>query len=179
VKELIATAQEAYARVDYHQVMKLARRALEQEHWNPTAAYLLGAAACNVKDVGAAREALAHLVERDKKKLVKICRDHRVSLAPGSAAAPSVKRTLSRADIMSGMKGVAGQVRACGELHGLSERVSVSVTISPEGRVTAARLVGRLARTPAGDCIGLAVRGAHFPSFVGAPVTIDLPFKLR
>lgn len=79
-------------------------------------------------------------------------------------AAPSVAeaRTLTRQQVVAGMRRVARSVSSCTS----GERVSVDVTVvGATGRVASARVVGPLAGSAQARCVERVVQNAAFPRF--------------
>jgi hypothetical protein len=91
----------------------------------------------------------------------------------------SPPRTLSRSQIMDGMRSVKPTVQACYERYKVPGLANVQVKIGNGGRVEKARTRGLFSDTPTGQCVAAAVRGARFPRFTGEPITITYPFILR
>jgi hypothetical protein len=85
---------------------------------------------------------------------------------------------LKSSDIQRGMGGVKSRVSQCYAQFNVPGMVSVTVTISPSGRVSGARVSGKFAGTPTGDCVSRAARGASFPRFKGPAMEVDYPFML-
>jgi TonB family protein len=81
---------------------------------------------------------------------------------------------LTREQVQSGMNGVSGAVKKCGQ--GQTGTVTVQVMVAPTGRVTSATTTGSFAGTPAGLCAARAVRGARFPQAKNS-LTVTYPFK--
>jgi hypothetical protein len=108
--------------------------------------------------------------------------DGAVAAKKGSSAASkdsSLPETPTRDQVKAAMKGVEGDVRACGEGETLeASTITVALTVSGStGRVTGARVNGNPGA--AGSCIARAVRGATFPKFQKSEFSINFPFKLK
>ncbi len=95
--------------------------------------------------------------------------------------APSKKETadgkegpLTRADVQSGMRRVADQVKRCGQGEGA---IVMAVTIARNGRVSKAFATGALAGSKIGRCATDAVRSARFPQS-SRDVTVKYTFTL-
>jgi hypothetical protein len=106
----------------------------------------------------------------------------KTSTAPaptGGGADSSLPQKLGRSQVQSGMRTVAGAVARCG--RGETGRVTVDVVITgATGRVTSATVTGQFAGTAVGSCAARAVRGARFPRFRDASLTVrGYPFVLR
>jgi hypothetical protein len=86
--------------------------------------------------------------------------------APAAAPAPAAPE-LGRADIDSVMKSVAAQIQT-GCRSGQPAVAPVRLTVGPSGRVSAWRVEGPLAGTPAGACVEQALTAAQFPPSAGA-----------
>ena len=95
----------------------------------------------------------------------------------GSAAAPE-KTGLDGKDIRSGMSAVAKTAQGCFDQHGVAGHVKVKAVVDPSGKVTKADATGEFAGTPTGSCVAAAAKGASFPSWTGAPMTISYGFTL-
>ena len=102
----------------------------------------------------------------------------------GGSAAPKKKKpsggggapaSLSKSQVMAGMKAVAGAVKACGK--GAGGKVTVQATITPGGRIASARALGSHAGTPVGKCVERAVRRARFPKSQ-KKLKVKYPFRL-
>ncbi len=119
-------------------------------------------------------EAAARTVRFPSFRGPSFARTYPFKLAPSANARP--KARLSKKNIRDGMQGASGWVRMCLKRHGIKRRVMVQVTIAPKGQVTRARVKGKHANTPAGNCIRRAVRQARFPVFRRAALTITYPY---
>jgi hypothetical protein len=89
--------------------------------------------------------------------------------------------TLTREQIMAGMKSAAVQarVRGCFEKFRVPGVAVVVVTVAPSGEVSSAGVKGQFAGTETGACLPSAALSARFPPFRGKPLTFDYPFILR
>ena len=94
------------------------------------------------------------------------------------AEAKPAKKDLDRSDIKTAMGSVQGQAQACRDQFGVAGTVAVKVVVAPSGPVTKVTTTGSFAGTPTGDCVAAAVRDASFPSWEGAPMTIQYSFLL-
>ena len=92
-----------------------------------------------------------------------------------SSGGGGVKASLDRSDVQTGMKGVEGRVRQCGQ--GQTGTVTVKAVIGGTGRVISAVATGSFAGTPVGQCAARAVRSARFPKSQ-KNLTVRYPFKL-
>ncbi len=92
---------------------------------------------------------------------------------------PTLSQSLSRAQVLAGMRQVTRQVRNCGS-SGL-DRVVVDVTVrGSSGRVSRSQVRGPLVGTSEGSCVARAVRRAEFPRFSDEILNIrNFPFVLR
>jgi hypothetical protein len=99
--------------------------------------------------------------------------------ASGAEDPNAPPRTLSRSQIVDGMRSVKPGVQACYDRYKVAGLASVQVRIGNSGRVDYARVRGLFKDTPTGRCVAAAVRGARFPRFTGEPITITYPFILR
>jgi hypothetical protein len=77
------------------------------------------------------------------------------------------------------MRRIKGRVQGCYDKFRVPGTAFVSVTISPSGRISSARVKGIFAGTPTGACLQAAARAASFPRFKGSAINIDYPFILR
>lgn len=94
-------------------------------------------------------------------------------------AAPVVeKKTLSRKEIITGMRGVASRVQGCYNQHKQAGLVMIQVRVTGGGAVSATA-TGNFAGTPTGQCVAAAVKLARFPKFSGAPMSFPYPFRLN
>jgi len=101
-----------------------------------------------------------------------------VLINPGvSSKKPTgLPRTLSRDQVQAGMSRVAGAVRSCGD--GQGGNLTVWVTISGNGKVSSASVIGSHASTPVGACAVRHVRRATFPAFADPSLRVKYPFAL-
>jgi hypothetical protein len=86
---------------------------------------------------------------------------------------------LEKGQIVGGMSRVKGKVGACYDQFKVPGMAMVHVTIQKSGSVSAASVGGSFSGTPTGGCVEKAVKGASFPKFKGAPMSLDYPFMLR
>lgn len=98
---------------------------------------------------------------------------------PAPASNEPLPANLTRDDILKGMQGIQPQVSSCFAQYHVPGTALVSMTISGSGRVSKANIVGPLAGTPTGDCVGKAVRGASFSRFSGKAMSVQYPIVLR
>lgn len=96
-----------------------------------------------------------------------------------SAPAKPDKTGLDSKDIKAGMGAVAGKAQACYGQHGVEGHVKVRATVAPSGQVTKVDATGEFAGTPTGACVAAAVKGASFPEWTGASMTVTYSFTLQ
>lgn len=89
------------------------------------------------------------------------------------------KTGLDSSDIKKGMGGVAGKAQGCFDQHGVAGHVKIRATVAPSGDVTKVEATGEFAGTPTGACVAGVVKGASFPAWSGAPMTINYAFTLQ
>jgi hypothetical protein len=89
---------------------------------------------------------------------------------------PSLPKSLTRAQVQSGLKRVAHKVKRCGKKS--SGILMMRVVIGKNGRVSQALPTGALAGSKTGKCAARAVRRARFPKFAGSRITVTYPFRL-
>jgi hypothetical protein len=78
------------------------------------------------------------------------------------------------------MQRVRPAVQACHDRYRVAGTASVRLSLGGDGSVRSASVRGALAGTPTAACVEQAVRGARFPRFRDAPLTIpEYPFLLR
>lgn len=89
--------------------------------------------------------------------------------------------TLPRDQVASGMRRANHLIHLCARRHNQVGVVMTKVTIlGKTGRITRGSVLGAFAGTPAGACVLDAVRrGARFPRFSDAQLTLKYPFVLR
>ena len=87
-----------------------------------------------------------------------------------------IPRTLTRAQVNTGLKSVTSRVRRCNK--GDSGIVVIEVVIGKNGRVTRSLATGAYSGTSTGKCFARAVRRAKFPKFTGSRITVRYPFRL-
>lgn len=99
----------------------------------------------------------------------------------GGGAAPTgpVKSGLEPKEIKAGMSAVAGAAQGCYGKHGEAGHVKIKAVVAPSGDVSKVDATGEFAGTPTGACVAAAVKGAHFPAWTGAPMTITYSFTLQ
>jgi hypothetical protein len=90
--------------------------------------------------------------------------------------AKEIKKTLSRQDVVAGMKPVINKAGSCSQYA--TGTVKVRVTVNENGRVQQAQSLGEFANTKAGRCVEIITRVAKFPEFQSPPVTIDYPIVI-
>jgi len=112
------------------------------------------------------------------------------TLAPAKEErpAPTYEQALDRGDlggpldsgeIAKAMTAAQPRAHACAKKFRAHGSLTVSVTINPTGNVVRALPTGKLAGTPAGDCVIDVVRSVQFRRFDGGPVTSQHTFELR
>jgi hypothetical protein len=85
-------------------------------------------------------------------------------------------RIPSRQDIVAAFAQLRGEFDRCAAgQHGIAE---VQATLLGSGRVSAPRVSGAFAGTPASFCMERAVRNHTFPAFSDAQVRISIPLAL-
>jgi hypothetical protein len=92
--------------------------------------------------------------------------------------AKPAKTELSREDIKKGMGGAQGDAQGCFDSFGIAGTVKIKATVAPSGAVTKAEATGEFAGTPTGRCVAAAVKSVSFPSWEGAPMTINYSYLL-
>jgi hypothetical protein len=97
----------------------------------------------------------------------------------GDAPKGPEKTKLEPAEIKAGMSAVAGAAQGCFDKHGVAGHVKVKAVVSPSGSVTKVDATGEFAGTPTGGCVASAVKGASFPAWTGAPMTVTYSFTLQ
>ena len=96
-----------------------------------------------------------------------------------SAPAGPTKTSLEPKEIKAGMSAVSGAAQSCFGKHGVAGHVKVKATVASSGSVTKVDATGEFAGTPTGACVAGAVKGASFPSWTGAPMTVTYSFTLQ
>lgn len=86
------------------------------------------------------------------------------------------KKSLSSADIKTGMNAVAGKAQAC--YNGQQGTAQVKLTVAPDGTVQKVSVSGVFAGTPVGSCVESAVKGAKFPAWDGGPQSFGFSYLL-
>jgi len=86
---------------------------------------------------------------------------------------------LTKSDIQGGMGKVRDRVSGCYGQYHVPGLANVQVTIAKSGRVSSANVTGTFAGTPTGSCVEKAVKGATFPQFKGASMSLTYPYVLR
>lgn len=86
------------------------------------------------------------------------------------------KKSLSGADIKSGMGSVAGKAQAC--YAGTQGTANVKLTVTPDGKVQKVSVSGVFAGTPVAACVESAVKGAQFPAWDGGPQSFGYNYLL-
>lgn len=99
--------------------------------------------------------------------------------ASGDDETGAPPRTLSRSQIVGGMRSVKPGVQACYDRYKVPGLANVQVKIGNSGRVDYARTRGLFKNNPTGRCVEAAVERARFPLFTGEPITITYPYILR
>jgi hypothetical protein len=97
---------------------------------------------------------------------------------PATPTGPT-KSGLEPKEIKAGMSAVAGAAQGCYGKHGEAGHVKIKAVVAPSGSVTKADATGEFAGTPTGACVAAAVKGASFPSWTGAPMTVTYSFTLQ
>lgn len=99
--------------------------------------------------------------------------------AEAAAAAVALPESPSRDEVLSAMKSVESDVKACADGQTLeSPTATVAIGVSgATGRVTSVRVTG--IQGTVGSCIARAVRGASFPKFAKSQFSINFPFRLK
>jgi len=86
------------------------------------------------------------------------------------------KKSLSGADIKTGMSSVEGKAKAC--FAGTEGSAAVKLTVAPSGKVQKASVSGVFAGTPVGACVEAAVKSASFPPWDGGPQSFGYSYLL-
>jgi hypothetical protein len=97
--------------------------------------------------------------------------------APKKAEAVNANPPLTAAEIARAMSGVKSSAAECGRRSGESGVADLKVTVGRDGAISNVALRGRLADTPAGQCVVRAVRNAVFPHNSG--LTFDYRIDVR
>jgi hypothetical protein len=84
---------------------------------------------------------------------------------------------LRRDQIVMGMKAVMPRARACYRQHGVPGVATVSVTVSPAGHVSEAKVTNRFAGTASAACVEAAVKTARFPPSAGRSFDYVVPLR--
>lgn len=93
------------------------------------------------------------------------------------AAKPTLdKKSLSGADIKTGMGSVAGKAQAC--FAGTQGTAAVKLTVAPSGQVSKVTVTGVFAGTPVASCVEAAVKSASFPPWDGGPQSFAYSYLL-
>ncbi|MFT3773260.1 MAG: hypothetical protein QM820_48395 [Minicystis sp.] len=96
------------------------------------------------------------------------------------AALPPADRDLGPTEAARAVSRAARAAGACVDADDARTTMPVSVTFSPSGRVTAARITGGpFLSTEIGGCIARSLRGASVRPFAGAPVTVNASVRIR
>ncbi len=101
--------------------------------------------------------------------------ERKEKIAPSILDGP-LPRTLTRAQVNTGLKSVTARVRRCNK--GDSGLAVIEVVIGKNGRVTRSLATGTYSGTSTGRCFAKAVRRARFPKFTGSRITVRYPFRL-
>lgn len=83
---------------------------------------------------------------------------------------------LTRGDIVNAMSRIKPRAEQCFAETKTPSLINVKLTVASSGRVTAAKVQGDVAGTPAGDCLEAAARAATFRSFNRPSLTLTWPF---
>lgn len=75
--------------------------------------------------------------------------------------------TLSASDISRAMAGVKTRSNECAQRLGQAGIAALKINVGKSGKVSDARVTGKLANTPLGQCIEKAARAASFPPSAG------------
>ncbi len=91
---------------------------------------------------------------------------------------PDQRAPLNRASALTALSQAASAAGACKREGGPTGAGSASVTLSPEGTVSAVSVSAPFSGTPVGTCIQTVFRGAHVPAFSGSAVTLSKSFRI-
>lgn len=86
------------------------------------------------------------------------------------------KKSLSGADIKTGMAAVTGKASSC--YQGTQGTATVKLTVAPSGQVSKVTVTGVFAGTPVAACVEAAVRSASFPPWDGGPQSFGYSYLL-
>lgn len=125
------------------------------------------------------QQALARCESLSRRRPPPVRYSQRGAEASGDEDPGAPPQTLSRSQIVDGMRSVKPGVQACYERYKVPGLATVQVMIGKSGRVDLARTRGLFSDTPTGQCVAAAVERARFPRFTGEPITITYPFVLR
>jgi hypothetical protein len=95
--------------------------------------------------------------------------------APGS----DVPEQLTFNQIQTAMGKIKGLVSACYDQYQVEGKADVKVSITNDGTVADASVLGKFFGTDTGTCVIAAVKKAHFPKFSGKPMQFKYPFILQ
>ena len=94
--------------------------------------------------------------------------------------APAAPKGLTRTQVSRGMRRANPSMRICRRRFQTVGVVTIRATISNDGKIGKATVVGPFAGQPVGECVRAAVRAScRFPVFSGPSVTVKYPFVLR
>lgn len=117
------------------------------------------------------------IVDADQGGLSSVINEALEETETSEALAPQAPRSLTRQQVITGMREVTELVMNCT----MADRVVVNVTIDGvSGEVTSARLIGPMDGTAEGACVERSIRRARFPRFSDERLNVRYyPFTLR
>ena len=107
--------------------------------------------------------------------------DQGMSRSTPPKAAPQRPGRLGRRTLTAALPRLRGPVQRCLTQFGFgAQTVHVRLTIQgATGRISAARLLGRHAESPAGRCAARGLRGLKIAPFTSAHQAVTLPLRIR
>jgi hypothetical protein len=96
------------------------------------------------------------------------------ALAPKPTTNPNLPKTLAKADIRKTMNKIKPRILKCGE--GKLGTLMLSLVVSSDGSVKSAKVSGKFATDPAGQCAENVAKKAKFPPFQNPTASVTYPF---
>ena len=98
--------------------------------------------------------------------------------AAPTAAAPTAAESPTRADVLTAMRGIEAEVRACAGSEPVTGTANVAITVAgPTGKVTSAEVTGITGQV--GSCIARVARTATFAPFSKDRFSVTYPYRFK
>ncbi len=96
------------------------------------------------------------------------------ALTPATTSNPNLPKTLAKADIRKTMNKIKPRIMKCGE--GKLGTLMLALVVANDGKVKSAKVSGKFATDPAGQCAENVAKTVTFPPFQNPTASVTYPF---